>query len=78
MEEPKKLELSEEDIHNTKESINELIDVVVKFSGDAAGWTEAKFEELKSVLDFAQFVISGVIYSNGMDLCAGHDHEDEE
>lgn len=77
MEESKKLELSEEDIHNTKETISELIDVVVKFAGNAQAWTEAQFEELKSVLDFSQFVISGVIYSNGMDLCAGHDHDEE-
>lgn len=77
MAEEEGLSLSNDDIDNMKIVVNDLIDIVAKFSGPTEV-TEVDFSELKAVLDFAQFVVSGVIYSNGLDICAGHGHDDEE
>jgi hypothetical protein len=78
VEEPNnELGLSEEDVENMKTIMDDLIDAVVRFNGMTEP-DEAAFSGLKSALDFANFVVSGVIYSNGMDLCAGHDHDEED
>lgn len=71
-----KLGLEEEDLHNIKVVMSDLLDVVAKFNG-LDEIEEADYANLKTVIDFAQFVVSGIIYSNGLDLCADHDHDDE-
>ena len=79
MEEPKrenKLGLSNDDLENTKQVLDDLIDIVVTFNGVDEP-TPADWTEFKAVLDFANFVISGVIYANGIELC-DHEHDDED
>lgn len=69
------LGLSDDDIQNMKLVMDGLIDFVAKFNGlDEV--TEADYSAFKAELDFANFIVSGIIYSNGMDLCAGHEHDD--
>lgn len=71
------LGLSEEDLENMKVVMDDLIDIIARFNGIDAP-DEAAYSRLKSALDFANFVVSGVIYSNALDLCASHDHDEEE
>jgi hypothetical protein len=71
------LGLSKDDLANIKIVMNDLIDVVAEFQG-AVDHTDAHYAALKNVLDFANFVVSGIIYSNGLDLDADHDHDDDE
>lgn len=67
------LELSDDDLSNIQTVMGDLIDVVAKFNGlDTI--TEADYAHLKMVLDFSNFVVSGVIYANGLDLTASHEH----
>lgn len=70
------LGLTDEDLDNMKIVMDDLIDTIAKFNG-LDGPTEAQYALLKSSLDFASFVVNGVIYSNGFDLCAAHDHNEE-
>lgn len=72
-----KLGLSDDDIANVKLVMDDLIDVVAKFNG-LDEMTEADYGDLKGTLDFANFVVSGIIYSNGIDLCASHEHDEED
>lgn len=77
MDKENKLGLSDVDINHLKLVMDDLIDVVAKFNGlDTI--TEEDFAHLKTVVDFANFIVSGVIYANGLDLCAGHDHSDDD
>lgn len=71
------LGLSNDDLENIKMVMTDLIDVVATFNGFDEP-TEDDWSELKAVLDFANFVVSGIIYSNGIDLCAGHGDDDED
>jgi hypothetical protein len=75
VEEDKKneLDLSDDDLSNIQTVMSDLIDVVAKFNG-LDEITEADYAHLKMVLDFSNFVVSGVIYSNGLDLTASHEH----
>lgn len=76
-EDNKDLGLSDDDTQNIKLVVDDLIDLVVKFS-NLEETTEADYAALKAALDFANFVVSGIIYANGLDLCAGHDHAKDD
>jgi hypothetical protein len=71
------LGLSDDDLENVKMIMDDLLDVVAKFNS-LDEITEEDYANVKMVLDFANFVVSGVIYSNGIDLCAGHGHGSED
>jgi hypothetical protein len=77
MENENELGLSEDDLANVRQVMNELIDVVAKFNG-LEEITEADYANLKTVIDFANFIVSGIIYANAIDLCANHEHHDDE
>lgn len=72
-----KLGLDDEDLDNTKIVIDDLLEAVVKFNG-LDEITEADYVKLKATVDFAQFVVSGIIYANGFDLCGDHDHDTDD
>lgn len=70
------LGLSEDDTQNIKLVMDDLIDLIVKFN-NLDETTEEDYAALKTALDFANFIVSGIIYANGLDLCAGHDHDED-
>lgn len=79
MEEERKNELglSNDDLENINVVMGDLIDIVARFNGmEEPG--ENDWSELKAVLDFANFVVSGIVYANGLDLCAGHGDDDDD
>lgn len=71
------LGLSDDDVENLRTALDDLIEIIVKFKGFEKN-TEEDFSKLKSALDFADFIVSGIVYANGLDLCAGHDHDEDE
>lgn len=78
MDKKNELGLSGDDLANIKIVMDDLIDVVAEFQA-ADDHKDEHYAALKSVLDFANFVVSGIIYSNGLDL--GHDncdHDDDD
>ena len=64
-----KLGLSNDDVENTNQVMSDLIDQIVKFTnGRVAEAYELDWAELKATLDFGNFIVSGIVYSNGLDL----------
>lgn len=77
MEKKNELGLSGDDLANIKIVMDDLINVVASFQA-AEEHTDADYAALKHVLDFADFVVSGIIYSNGLDLGAHDDDCDHD
>lgn len=77
MEESKNnLGLDEDDYQNMKMVLDDLIEGIVTFNS-MDGVSENDWAEFKAILDFANYVVSGIIYANGYGLCL-HDDEDGE
>lgn len=72
-----RLGLDDEDQYNIKGIIDDLIDVVATFS-NLEERTEEDYSHLMSALDFGKMIVSGVVYKNGIDLCAGHEHDEDD
>lgn len=71
------VKLDDEDKHNMKQIIDDLIDVVAAFS-NLDDRDEEDYSDLLAALDVGRMVLCGVVYKNKIDLCAGHDHDDED
>lgn len=67
------------DHKNLNQSLDDLIDSVSKFKAAHRidELTAEDFAEFLVDLDYARFVLSGVMYLHGIPLC-GHIHEDDE
>lgn len=63
--------MDDTDKENLKATVDALIDHVVKFNG-VDEYSNEDIIDLMYTLDEAKFVVSGIIYSNGMSIC---DHE---
>lgn len=75
MDKENKLGLDDDDLENIGIVVNDLIDCVTKFTG----FDEPKADDyvnLLHTLDYAKFIVSGIMYSNGMDVCTGHDDDE--
>lgn len=70
------LGLSSDDHSNMKLVLDDLIEAIVTFNS-LDGVSENDWSEFKAILDFSNFVVSGIIYSNGYNL-GGCDHDDED
>lgn len=70
------LGLSKDDHANMKVVLNDLIEAIVTFN-QLDGVSQNDWAEFKAILDFANFVVSGIIYSNGYDLGCHHDEDGE-
>lgn len=78
MEDSNNLGLSNDDYENMKMVLDDLIEAIVTFNS-LDGVSENDWSEFKAILDFSNYVVSGIIYANGYDLCGGmHDDEDDE
>jgi hypothetical protein len=67
-----------DDQANMKLVMEGLIDQVVKFNSQGFT-TDEDYAEFMADLDHASFIVNGVIYKNGIDLCAGiHEMFDED
>lgn len=70
----------DEDIKQLKDAMNRLIDPVTKFialENDDNTVGPEDFEQLVNALANAQFVVNGVMYSYGFNICT-EDHDEEE
>lgn len=71
-----------EDQLNVDKSMDLLIDVVSKFKSSQGieNLSTDDWAEMLTALDFGKFIISGIMYSYGMDLHVTHStpEEDEE
>lgn len=67
------------DTENINRAMDSLIDSVSTFKASARAddLTPDDYANMLFSLDYAKFIISGVMYLHGLPLC-GHDHEDEE
>jgi hypothetical protein len=76
------LDFIETDIDNLNGAMNRLIESVSGFMGKGTDlFTEDDAEGLwvKMIndLDYAKFIVSGLMYAHGLPLC-NHDHDEEE
>ena len=76
MERKNELGLDSDDLENLDDIIDDLVTIIAKMNVEE--YTEAHIAELHNAADYANFVLKGIIYKNGFDPCAGHEHEDEE
>lgn len=67
------------DTDNMNQAMDGLIDTVSKFKSvsSVAELTNDDFGEMLASLQFAAFVISGIMYNHGIQMC-GHDHDEDE
>jgi hypothetical protein len=70
------------DVKNLNLALDRLIDSVSSFKGKGTDvFTEDDPEglwiKMQEDLDFAKFIISGLMYAHGLPLC-NHDHDEEE
>lgn len=67
------------DLKNINEAMNNLIDSVSKFKSidSIEQLSDEDFAVMLAHLDYARFMVSGVMYLHGRPIC-GHDHNDEE
>lgn len=68
-----------QDTENVRAAMGHLIDTVSKFMSveRVDDLTGEDFATMVTTLDFAKFVISGVMYTHGLPYC-GHEHEEDE
>lgn len=76
MERKNELGLDGDDLTNVDVVLEGLMDVIAAMNANE--YTEEHFADLKEAIDYGQFIVSGIIYKNGMDLCAGHEHDDDD
>jgi ABC-type microcin C transport system permease subunit YejB len=72
-----KLGLTNEDLENMEGVLSDLIDIISKFKGFDDP-TQEDYANLLHLLDYSKFIVSGVMYSNAIDVCIGHDDEDDD
>lgn len=67
------------DLSNLNSAMDRLIDSVSRFksAGSFDALDQNDFAKMLADLDFAKFIVSGVMYLHGMPIC-GHDHDEEE
>lgn len=68
------------DQDNFNRALDHLIDAVSGFKAnggdDFTNIDPEKWGEMLQVLDFARFIVSGIMYSYGISIC-GHDHSED-
>ena len=71
------LEVDDEDKENIDDTMEHLIDSVVKFKSSSEV-TPDDFQTLLNVLDYAKFIISGVCYKYDIIFMTEEDDDDDE
>lgn len=68
------------DLKNLTEAANNLIDPISKFMStkELEELEPQDFVDALNALDYATFIISGIMYSYGMNSSCDHDHDEEE
>lgn len=73
------MELDEQDVGNMKRLLEAATEMVVTFNGKSEEeWEELDFAKANDALDFMKFIISGIMYSNGMSVCVCGECENDE
>lgn len=72
------LGLDTDDRQNMQAVMEDLIDNVVTFNSKGGFTKDEEFVTLALTLDNASFIVSGIMYKHGMELCAGMHDDDEE
>lgn len=76
MERKNELGLEAEDLENIDMVVEALMDSLAVLN--STEYDNENIVELNDALGFASFTIAGIIYKHGLDMCAGHDHDDED
>ncbi len=64
------MDLDETDIENMKLVMEAATDLVVTFNGKPKEeWQELDFATTLGALDYMKFIVSGIMYSNGLSKC---------
>lgn len=67
------------DLKNLNRAMDELIDTLTKFKAVSHidELQPQTFVDMLNALEFGHFIVSGVMYSYGMNIC-DHDHDDHD
>lgn len=76
MERTNKLGLEADDLISLDDVMDDLMTILAQMNTEE--YTEEHIADFHNTVDYANFVLKGIIYKHGFDPCAGHGHDDDE
>lgn len=76
MERKNTLGLDGDDLTNLDDVMDDIMGILARMNTEE--YTQEHIAEFHMTVDYANFVLKGIIYKNGFDPCAGHGHDEDD